>query len=145
MAVAYGIKGARDVLLVSYFDDIINDVEFTVVYEENYSRGIFPYWYYDKFDLDDWDEAECKFESRFDKSDLAVLSRALKFPDIFVCSQRTVCSGMEGLYILLKRLAFPCRYTDMVMGFGRNPTELCLIFNHVLDFVYQTHQHRLNS
>lgn len=91
------------------------------------------------------DEAECKVELRFDKSDLAVLLHALRFPDRFVCSQRTVCSGMEGLCILLKRLAFPCRYTDMVMRFGRNPTELCLIFNHVLDFVYQTHQHRLKS
>ena len=95
--------------------------------------------------MDDWDEEECKVELRFDKSDLAVQLHALRFPDRFVCSQRTVCSGMEGLCILLKRLSFPCRFTDMVMRFGRNPTELCLIFNHVLDFVYQTHQHRLNS
>ena len=145
MAAGYGLQSVRDVLLVSYFDDVIDDEEFTLLYEENYSRGIFPYWKYDKFDLDDWDEEECKVELRFYKSDLAVLLHALRFPDRFVCSQRAVCSGMEGLCILLKRLAFPCRFTDMVMRFGRNPTELCLIFNHVLDFVYQTHQHRLNS
>ena len=80
---------------------------------------------------------------RFEKTDLEELLNALRFPDKFVCSQRTVCSGMEGLCILLKRLAFPCRYTDMVLRFGRNPTELCLIFNHVLNYVYQTNQHRL--
>ena len=63
----------------------------------------------------------------------------------FVCSQRTVCSKLEGLCILLKRLAFPCRYIDMVSLFGRNPTELCLIFNTVLEFVYSSHYHRLES
>ena len=31
----------------------------------------------------------------------------------------------------------------MVPLFGRNPTEICLIFNEVLDFVYQHHDHRL--
>ena len=145
MAAACDLESVREFLLVSYFKDTIDDVEFTVLYEENYSREIFPYWKYDKFDLDGWDDAECKVELRFDKSDLPVLLRTLRFPDRFVCSQRTVCSGMEGLCILLKRLSFPCRYSDMALRFGRNPTELCLIFNHVLDFVYRTHQHRLNS
>ena len=85
MVAAYGLQSVRDVLLVSYFDDFINDVEFTVLYEENYSRGLFPYWKYDKFDVHDWDEAECKVELRFDKSDLAVLLHALRFPiDLFV-------------------------------------------------------------
>jgi len=73
MVAAYGLQSVQDVLLVSYFDDIINDVEFTVLYEENYSRGIFRYWKLDKFDVNDWDEAECKVELRFDKYDLAVL------------------------------------------------------------------------
>ena len=145
MAAACGLQSVRDVLLVSYFEDAIDDVEFTVLYEENYSREIFPYWKYDKFDLAGWDDAECKVELRFDKSDLPVLLRTLRFPDRFVCSQRTVCSGMEGLCILLKRLSFPCRYSDMALRFGRNPTKLCLIFNQVLDFIYRTHQHRLNS
>ena len=147
MAAVYGLQTIRDILLVSYFDNIIVDVEFAVLYEENYSRVIFPYWKYDKFDFGMIGmKVEYKVELRFDKSDLAVLLHALRFPDRsrFVCSQRNVCSGMEGLCILLKRLAFSCRYTDTVMRFGRNPTKVCLIFNHVLDFVYQTHQHSLN-
>ena len=114
-------------------------------YGENISRGVFPYWKYDKFDLDNCDEAECKVEMIFVKSNLAHRYCFMRFPNRFVCSQRTACSGMEGLCIFLKRFAFPCRYTDMSLRFGRNPTELCLIFNHVLDIVYRTHQHRLNS
>ena len=33
----------------------------------------------------------------------------------------------------------------MVPRFGRNPTELCLIFNEVLDFIYTSHRHRLQN
>lgn len=71
-------------------------------YEENYLRGIFLYWKYDKFDLDDWDEEECKVELRFDKFDFVVLFYVLRFFDRFVCFQRIVCFGMEGFCILLK-------------------------------------------
>ena len=56
-----------------------------------------------------------------------------------ICSQRTVCDGVEGMCTLLKK---GCPYTDMVPSFGRNPTELCLIFNEVLDFIYNRYQHR---
>ncbi|CAB3981795.1 Hypothetical predicted protein [Paramuricea clavata] len=33
----------------------------------------------------------------------------------------------------------------MAIRFGRNPTEICLIFNEVLDLVYDAHHHRLES
>ena len=89
--------------------------------------------------------AECKTELRFAKDDLDLLFECLEIPQKITCQQRTICNGKEGLYILLKRLAYPCRYTDMVPRFGRNPTELCLIFNEVLDHIYATHHHRLQS
>ena len=33
----------------------------------------------------------------------------------------------------------------MASLFGRNPTEICLIFNTVIDFMYETHFQRLNT
>ena len=33
----------------------------------------------------------------------------------------------------------------MVSTFGRNPTEICLIFNKILDTVYNNHYHRLET
>ncbi|PFX23630.1 hypothetical protein AWC38_SpisGene11812 [Stylophora pistillata] len=36
-------------------------------------------------------------------------------------------------------------YTDMVPRFGRNPTELCLIFNTMINFIYDNHKYRLRS
>ena len=63
--------------------------------EENYSREISPYWKYDKYNLDNWDGTECKTELRFAKSHPNALLNVLGFRDKFVCSQRTVCNGME--------------------------------------------------
>ena len=140
-----GLPSVREALLLAYSCNIIDAAEFAVLYEENTSREIFPYWKFEKFNFDDWDDTECRTELRFNKADIFLLLEVLRFPDKFVCSQRTVCSKLEGLCILLKRLAFPCRYTEMVSRFGRNPTELCLIFNTVLDFVYSSHRHRLES
>ena len=69
----------------------------------------------------------------------------LQIPEELVCRQGTVCSGLKGLLILLKRLAYPCRFTDMAYQFGCSLPELCLIFNKVLDLVYAAHHHRLQS
>ena len=82
---------------------------------------------------------------RFAKKHRPELCECLGIPEKITCVQRTVCGGMEGLCILLKRLAYPCRYTDMVHRFGRNPTELCLIFNTMIDFIYDNHNYRIRS
>ena len=109
------------------------------------SRPVFLYWKFSKFDEDEWSAVECQTELRFAKGDLGALLECLEMPDKVVCEQRTVCGWMEGLYILLKRLAYPYRYTDMVLRFGRNPAELCLIFNNIVDFLYEHHHHRLHG
>lgn len=82
---------------------------------------------------------------RFAKGDLPLLKQLLGVPDKITCRQGTTCSGEEALFILLKRFAYPCRYSDMVSRFGRNPSELCLIYNEELDLVYEQHHHRLES
>lgn len=45
--------------------------------------------------------------------------------------------------MLLKRLAYPARYSDMVPRFARSVPVLSMITNEVLDHVYRTHQHRI--
>ena len=53
---------------------------------------------------------------------------------------------MEALCILLKRLPFPGRYSDITSIFGRNhPTELCLIYNSQVNKIYDQQYHRLSS
>ena len=56
-------KDARNLLLENY-DGIIDDDEFILLYEENFSKNPeFPYEYYERFDLDAMDDA-IKFNSQ---------------------------------------------------------------------------------
>ena len=89
------------------------------------------------------DEAECKAEFRVEKSDLPQLAEALRIPQEFVCEQRTVCDGMEGLCMLLRRMAYPCRYSDLIPRFGRPVPEICMITTKVADFLYENHRHKI--
>ena len=68
--------------------------------------------------------------------------QALRIPHSFQLSQRSVVDGMEGLCMLLKRLAYPCRYGDLIYCFGRPvPVFSMAATNHVLDYIYNTHNH----
>ena len=58
------------------------------------------------------DEAECKAEFRVEKNDLHGLTETLQIPGTLKCYQGTVCDGIEGLCMLLKRLSYPCRLND---------------------------------
>ena len=126
---------ARDALLISRYTNIIDDVEFACLYDANWSRLTFPYYKFERFDIDAWDESECWTKLRFERQDLDLLREKLQIPDEIVCCQRSVCEGMEGICILL----------NMVPRFDRNPTELCLIFNEVLDLIYTNRCHRLRN
>ena len=56
-----------------------------------------------------------------------------------------VCDGIEGFCILLRRLAYPCRYFDLIQRFARPTPELSLIANTVLEWIYDLHGFRLTS
>lgn len=99
---ADSLQGVREALAFAYKDSIIDDAEFAILYKENLSKEVFPYWKFNTFNLDEADETECKVQFRFAKADFFLLLRALRIPKRFECSQRTVCTGIEGLCILLK-------------------------------------------
>ena len=82
---------------------------------------------------------------RFSKTHFYTLLDVLNIPDRAVTVQGTVYEDIEALCILLKRLPFPCRYTDMTPMFRRNPTKLCLIYNTMINLIYENHIHRLSN
>ena len=43
--------------------------------------------------------------------------------------------------MVLKHLAYPCRFNDMIHRFGRAEPELSMITNTVEEFIYQNHHH----
>jgi hypothetical protein len=83
----------------------------------------------------------------FEKDDLiviiCVLCSALRIPQELVASNRTCCTGMEGFYILLRRLAYPNRLKDLEEIFGRGVSELSVIVNLVLVILYDSWHHLL--
>lgn len=137
-------KEMRDLLLLSYESGDINDEEFLLLWEEFLSKNPeFPCEQYPRFNLDDMNEAECLAELRFAKHDIPHLAEVLQIPEVVTCYQGTVSSGIEALCILLKRVAYPCRYSDMIWRFGRPVPVLSMVSNHVLDYIFNLHSHRI--
>ena len=132
-------------LLILYYDaNLINDEDFVLLYDMFPSRNpSFPYYEYACLDLNNMSEAECKAEFRFEKKDLPTLAEALQIPPSFKLRQGSIVSGMEGLCILLRRLAYPCRFGDMVPRFGKPVPVLSMVTNHVIDYIYTIHGHRI--
>ena len=71
-------------------------------------------------------------------SKISTLLEVLAVPPKISCNQGTVCTGVEGLCVFLKRLAYPCRYSDMINLFLRPVPELSIL-NTVQDFIYTQH------
>lgn len=136
----------EEILILSLENNFITEQEFGVLYEANHSKNpIFPHGDYDRFDLDHLDEAEVFAEFRVQKWDIERLADALGLPESFICHQRTRANRIEGLCVVLKRLAYPCRYSDMIHRFGRAVPELSMITNIVEDFIYLNHRHRVTQ
>ena len=103
-------KEIRESLIMGCAEDIVDD-EFLLFYDFYGSKNPdFPYAYYSLFDLQDMEDSECLAEFREHKRDIPVLADALQIPPTFRCRQRSVCEGIEGLSMLLRRISYPCRY-----------------------------------
>lgn len=139
-------EAVRNALAFAFAEDIIDEEEFLILNNEYEScNPLYPYWEFDKFCLDSLNNSECTSDFRVDKEDIPYLAEQLQVPPRFRCPQGTVCDGLEGLCILLKRLAYPCRYYDLVQRFARPVPELSMISNTVLDWIFDTHGFRLTS
>ena len=139
-------RKARDELLVSFCQEIINEDEFLLLYDVNKSKNPeYPYWNYERFTLQDKSEAECKTDFRFEKYDIPLLVDVLGLPDEIKCKQGTICNSTEGLCIVLKRLAYPCRYSDLISIFGRPVPEISMISNTVIDFIFEHRGRRISE
>ena len=110
VALAMAFKNVRNLPLINHNDGFIDDDEFVLLYNLFASKNLnFPYDSY-AIDLEELNESESFAEFRFRKRDIRTLKEVLQIPDMITCNQRSVCDGLEGLCMLLKRLSFPCRY-----------------------------------
>ena len=137
----------RDLLVISFAEGLISGKEFLFLYKEYKAvNPFYPYWEFEPCCLDSLDSTECKSEFRLEKEDIIpFVADALQVPARFRCPEGTVSDGIEGFCILLKRLAYSCRYFDLVERFAPPVPELSLISNTVLDWIYKFHGFRLTS
>ncbi|PFX16387.1 hypothetical protein AWC38_SpisGene19327 [Stylophora pistillata] len=137
------LRDVRHCLLFDFEGNLLNDEEFILLYDLNTSKN--PDWQYYPFDLDELCDDECKAEFRFLKSDIYVLKDVLQVPDEVVCYKRLVVDGIEALCVLLKRFAYPIRYSDMCPRFARPVPQFSIITTTMMDIIYSQHSHRLRS
>ena len=138
------LKNSREALFISHASGFITDAEFLLLHQENSFDNLdFPYDNCPRFSLQNQSEADCKAKLRLEKHHVGRLVDALQITALFKCDQGTIYEGLEGLCILLKRFAFPSRFSDMTPIFGRPVPELCTINNTVIDWVYNHHRHRI--
>ncbi|CAB4032157.1 Hypothetical predicted protein [Paramuricea clavata] len=137
-----------DATTALFVNDIIDESEFVALYDNTKTKSPeFQYWEYQKVEmqLQYMTNDECRSDFRVDLADLAVLAEALRIPEKFVCPNRTVATGMEGLCVALRRFAYPCRFSDMIPRFGRSVSELCVIASEMTDHIYNTHGYLLTD
>ena len=140
------LRQTRDQLLLALDDGAVTEEEFLLLYDVNSSENLHLPCDHPPFSLDDMEDDQCITEFRVRKADLPLLAQALRIPDQFRCPQRSVVGGMEGLCMLLKRLAYPCRYSDMMHRFGgRQVPVLSMAVNTVLDYIYDEHHRKITE
>ena len=90
-------------------------------------------------------EDECKEEFRFLREDIYTLHAIMNIPEMFTCYNGVKVIGIEDVCILLKRYFYPNRYLDLIPRFGRPVPQLCMIANHVMNFIYERWNHLVTS
>ena len=121
---------------VALFDEIISSDYRVHHYIENTGE---------KFNYDKLDDDYCWIHFRFYKHDIKKLQELLHVPQTIVLPSRVTVNGTEALCIMLKRLAYPNRYGDLMAIFPRSNCSLSQIFNFMIKHVLQKKGHVLTD
>lgn len=87
---------------------------------------------------------EVKSMCRFEKDDLSTLRKALGLPDTMAIGAECYrISGDDALFLTLRRLSYPCRLRDLSAELGLSKTKVSVVFNAIVDAVYDKWRHLL--
>ena len=117
---------------------MVLDEEFALFYDINTSKNKdFEYWIYNAFNSDEISDDVVWKNSGFKKNDIPRLVTALQLPDEIQCGMNNYLrvSFIEALCVILKRLAFPFWYSDMMHGFARPVPQLSMICNETIHWL----------
>ena len=137
-------RDIRDLLLIFYDQNMIDDVEFLLLNHLNSTRNR-SRRRHEPFDLEELTDDECYAEFQFSKTDIFTLKDVLNIPEEVTCSRRLAVSGTEALCVLLQRFSHPVKFDNMEARFGRPANQLRKIASAITNMVYNKHRHRLSS
>ncbi len=103
-----------------------------------------PHEKYECFDIDNFSNAQCRSLFRFEKDHLIELSELLCLPS-YVSHTDLPWSALEGTALMLRRLSYPGRLSDLAPHFGRSPSECSVIFNSMSADVHHRHSHHISQ
>ena len=139
-------KEIRDICLTAYSFNMIDDTEFVLLYDLHKSKNpSIPHWRYEKFDLEELNDDQCKVTFRFLKSHIYDLMENLNIPEEITCYNNVRIGGVEALCTVLKRFAYPCRFMNMVQIFARPVPQLSIICNQMTNLIYDNWNYLLNN
>ena len=95
-----------------------------------------PFWRYEHLNLEGLTDNECKVEFRFGKDDIYTLLHTFRLPEVTRCYNGVVIDSVEALCICLKQYAYPCRYADLILRFGRSVPQICMAANFITEIIY---------
>ena len=137
---------SREAIAIAYSCDIIDTEEAILLFDINRSKNPeFPYWEYNSFDVNSLSEDEFLAALRFSNRDIDRLVAALGIPREIRTANGSKFSGIEGVCCLLKRPAYPCRYSDLLSEFGRSVPELSLLTTKTMNMIYERWHHLLSD
>ncbi|ETV83036.1 hypothetical protein H257_04779 [Aphanomyces astaci] len=88
------------------------------------------------FNVGAYNDAECLSKFRFVRADINLLVRCFQLPRVIVTHERTRCSAVEAVCILLCRFAVSDRLIVIIDVFGRSPSAQSNIMLFVVDHLH---------
>lgn len=101
-----------------------------------------------RFCLDDdrWTEQACLEHFRFRKEDIRLLAVRLLLPEtVRKPSNRLAWCRVDGLCLVLRRLAYPNRLLELIPIFGRGKSQLSEMFNETCRLIHDRWSHLLTD
>jgi nuclease HARBI1 len=89
--------------------------------------------------------SKCKDMFRFELEHMRELLVVLRFPDTVRTPSRFAAPGEEALCILLRRMSYPGKWTDLCWEAGCSISRLCEVFQAAVDHVYETFDYLRDS
>ena len=73
------------------------------------------------------------------------LKETLNIPKVTMCYNNVRVDGVEDLCAVLKRLAHPCRFIDVIQIFARPILQLSIICYQMTNLIYKNWNHLLSN